>query len=270
MSATRGGSLFRAYLLYIMAVIDVTMFNGEYDLFDLRYHMLKGYVDQFIVCEAPTTFSGATKPLYFREIEHKYAKTSYFVIDEHWTDAEKQLAWDSPNTVGAAHWTREFLQKESIKKALVGLVSSDLVFIGDVDEIWDRKVLNIKSWPLKLKLDVYTYYLNNHSNEQFWGTLVAPYEVIKNSTLNHLRTRAPKSKKNLGWHFTSMAKDLPKKLTDSYTQESYATPSVLENLAYNIEHNKDFLGRNFSYELNEDAWPLYLKNNRANYLKLLK
>lgn len=253
-----------------MAVIDVVTFNGEYELFELRYNILKPYVDQFIVCEAPTTFSGEPKPLYFRDVEHKYAKTSYFVIDENWSEEEKMLAWESPNTVGAAHWTREFLQKESIKKALVGLVSSDLVFIGDVDEIWDKKVLYIKSWPLKLKLDVYTYYLNNHSNEQFWGTLVAPYEVIKNSCLNHLRTRAPKSKRNLGWHFTSMAKDLERKLTDSYTQESYATPTVLQNLAYNIEHNRDFLGRNFSYSTDESSWPDYLKRNKEHYAQLCK
>lgn len=253
-----------------MAVIDCTMFNNEVELFDLRYHMLKSHVDQFVVCEAPTTFSGKAKPLYFERIRSKYSKVQYHVIDENWTEEEKQLAWSSPNTAGAAHWTREFLQKESIKKALMGLVSSDLVFIGDVDEIWDAKVLKIKSWPLKLKLDVYTYYLNNHSNEQFWGTLVAPYEVIRNSCLNHLRTRAPKSKKNLGWHFTSMKDSLEKKLTDSYTQESYATPEVLQNLAYNIEHNRDFLGRDFTYELNEESWPQYLKNNRAQYENLLK
>lgn len=253
-----------------MAIIDVVSYNGEEELFDLRYNMLKSHVDQFIVCEAPTTFSGETKPLYFEQVRHKYSNTTYFVIDENWTEEEKQLAWSSPNTNGPPHWTREFLQKESIKKALVGLVGSDLVFIGDVDEIWDKRVLEIKSWPLKLKLDVYTYYLNNRSSEQFWGTLVAPYDTIRNSTLNHLRTRAPKSKNVLGWHFTSMAKNLHKKLTDSYTQDSYATPEVLSNLAYNIEHNRDFLGRNFTYELNEDKWPKYLKQNREQYKSLCK
>ncbi len=233
--------------------------------------MLKDHVDQFIVCEAATTFSGETKPLYFKEIQHLYPDVIYYVIDENWTEEEKLLAWSSPNTLGAAHWTREFLQKESIKKALIGLNSDDIVMIGDCDEIPDMtKVLKIKSWPLKLKLDVYTYYLNNKSTEQFWGTLVAPYGLIKNNCLNHLRTRAPKSKNILGWHFTSMAKDLPKKLTDSYTQESYATPEVLENLAYNIEHNRDFLGRDFEYKTDESQWPHFLKKNRAKYQNLLR
>lgn len=232
--------------------------------------MLKKHVDQFIVCEAPTTFSGETKPLYFEQVRHKYDNVTYFVIDENWTEEEKLIAWNSPNTNGPAHWTREFLQKESIKKALMGLVDSDLVFVGDVDEIWDKRVLKVKSWPLKLKLDVYTYYLNNHSSEQFWGTLVAPYGVLRNVILNHLRTRAPKSKNLLGWHFTSMAYSLRKKLTDSYTHESYATLTVLENLAYNIENSKDFLGRDFTYTLDESNWPQYLKNNRAIYEGLCK
>lgn len=253
-----------------MAIIDVCTFNGEKELWDLHYNALEPYVDQFIVCEAATTFSGETKPLYFKEIQAQYPGVLYYVIDENWTEEEKLLAWTSPNTVGAAHWTREFLQKESIKKALIHLNDEDIVFIGDVDEIWNPKALKIRNLPIKLKLEVYTYYLNNKSSEQFWGTLVAPYHIIKNSTLNHLRTRAPKSKNVLGWHFTSLAQNLPKKLTDSYTQESYATDEVMQNLAYNIEHNRDFLGRDFEYHISEDTWPSYLKQNREQYKNLLK
>lgn len=258
-----------------MAIIDVVTFNGEYDLFELRYQMLKDYVDEFILVEARTTFSGQPKPLYslaeevFYDPIPTWPKVKVWEIDENWTEQEKQLAFDSPNTLGAAHWTREFLQKESIKKALAHLNDTDIVFVGDTDEIWSPKALEIKALPLKLKLDVYTYYLNNRSSEQFWGTLVAPYYLIQGACLNHLRTRAPKSKKSLGWHFTSLAHSLEKKLTDSYTHESYATPEVLENVAYNIENNRDFLGRDFAYKTDESQWPQYLKDHRANYTNLL-
>ncbi len=248
-----------------MKIIDVCSFNGEFELWDLHYNVLKDHVDQFIVCEAPTTFSGKEKPLYFKEISHLYPDVSYYDIDENWTEEEKMLAWNSPNTAGAPHWTREFLQKESIKKALIHLNDNDLVFIGDVDEIWSPSALKHKNLPLKLKLGVYTYYLNNRSSEEFWGTLMATYGQIRESCLNHLRTRAPKSKHLNGWHFTSMAKELPRKLTDSYTQESYATPEVLNNLAYNIENNKDFLGRDFTYTTDESGWPKFLRENKQNY-----
>ncbi len=254
-------------------VLDICLYNGEEELWDLHHNMLKPYVDKFVICEAPTTFSGVSKPLYFERIQYKYPDVTYYVIDENWTEEEKLLAWNSPNTQGAAHWTREFLQKESMKKALVSLDGSDLVFVGDVDEIWNPMAMrNIKAFPLRLKLEVYTYYLNNKSSEQFWGTLVAPYYAIKNTCLNHLRTRAPKSKKNLGWHFTSMGGEvsLRKKLTDSYTQESYAKPIVLDNLAYNIENSKDFLGRNFQYTIDESGWPQYLKDNRETFKELCR
>lgn len=250
------------------AIIDCVMFNGEHELWDLHYNALKDHVSQFIVCEARTTFSGESKPLLFEV--NKYPSVKYHVIDENWTEEEKMQAWASPQTNGPAHWTREFLQKESIKKALTHLHPTDIVFIGDVDEIWSPSALKHHILPLKLKLGVYTYYLNNRSTEEFWGTLMATYEQIEKSCLNHLRQKSPKTKHLNGWHFTSMAHQLHKKLTDSYTQESYATPEVLQNLAYNIEHNRDFLGRDFTYELNESGWPDFLKINRAKYQHLLK
>lgn len=252
-------------------IFDVTTFNGEYDLFELRYQILKDYVDEFIVLEFDTTFSGKPKEIYSESIVSNYPDTVKFMWRDgnNFSEEEKIQAWNSPNTIGAAHWTREFLQKESIKSALTHLNDDDLVFIGDVDEIWSPTALKHHKLPLKLKLGVYTYYLNNKSSEEFWGTLMAPYALIKNQCLNHLRTHAPKSKHLNGWHFTSMTAQLHKKLTDSYTHESYATPTVLENLAYNIEHNRDFLGRDFTYELNEAGWPTYLKQNREQYKHLL-
>lgn len=250
-------------------IYDVCTYNGEEELWDLHYHTLKPYVDQFIVCEAPTTFSGETKPLYFERIKDKYPDVQYHIIDENWTEEEKLLAWSSPNTAGPAHWTREFLQKESIKKAIIHLDDNDTVFIGDVDEIWHPSALKLFG-TYKLKLRVYTYYLNNWSSEEFWGPIKTNYGHMKGLCLNHLRTGAIRTKRYMGWHFTSMAFSLEKKLTDSYTQESYATPKVLQNLAYNIENSKDFLGRDFTYTIDEKNWPQYLKDNREIYKDLCK
>lgn len=264
-----------------MAVIDVTTFNGEYDLFGLRYQILKDYVDEFIVVEAKTTFSGQPKPLYslsedvFCDPIPRWPKVRVWEVDESWSRSELQEAIDSPNTQGADHWKLEFLQKESIKKALKHLKDDDTVFIGDVDEIWNPNALDLEAddqLPLKLKLKVYTYWLNNRSSEDFWGTLVSSYGYIKRQCLNHLRTNSPKTSKDMGWHFTSMGgtENVKKKLTDSYTHESYASPSILDSLEYNIAENKDFLGRDFSYKLDESEWPEFLKETRENYKHLIK
>lgn len=254
-------------------IYDITTFNGEYDLFDLRYNLLKDHVDEFIVVEFDKTFSGEHKPWYFAEKSLEYPKVKWFLKLEKEYEKYRELAESSPNTAGAAHWTREFMQKESIKDALTHLKDEDIVFIGDVDEIWQPEALELSIHePLKLKLDVYTYYLNNRSTEQFWGSVVSEYRYIKDQCLNHLRTNAVKTPTTYGWHFTSMGGPLSlrKKLTDSYTQESYATPEVLANLEYNIEHGRDFLGRSFSYTLDESDWPEYLKRNKEQYKHLCR
>jgi len=186
--------------------------------------------------------------------------------------SEIRIANNSPNTIGAAHWKHEFLQKESIKKAITHLQDEDIVFIGDVDEIWNpHDILYYQNGEEteKLKLAVYVYYLNNLSDEHFWGPIVGRYGWIQNTCLNHLRTNAKKTKGEYGWHFTSMAAQLRKKLTDSYTEESYATPAVLAQLEDNIKKRKDFLGRDFKYKITEEGWPSYLKENKLKYQHLI-
>lgn len=257
-------------------IVDVCTYNGEIELFDLRYNILKDFVDEFIVVEFDKTFSGKDKGwlFEFQPFIH-WDKVNYFRVREVEYEKYQDLAESSPNTKGADHWKREFMMKESIKDCLTYLNDDDIVFIGDCDEIWDPMILErYMSQPYKLQLLVYTYYLNQRSNEQFWGTLVCRYKDIKNECLNHLRVISDKNQiLNYidGWHFTSMdgVENLRKKLTDSYTDESYATKEILENLEVNYG-KKDFLGRDFKYWIDESDWPQYLKDNREKYKHLMK
>lgn len=132
-----------------MAVIDVTTFNGERELFEIRYNILKDYVDQFIVIEFDKTFSGKPKELFFN---NTYDKVVYYYNPERLYIKYKELAETSPNTKGADHWKREFMQKESIKDRLTHLQDDDIVFIGDIDEIYDIiKVLDDFNFRTKYK-----------------------------------------------------------------------------------------------------------------------
>lgn len=248
-------------------VIDCITFNGEYDLWDLRFNILKDYVDEFIVCEASTTFSGNSKPLYFEKIKDQYPDVKYFVIDENYTEEEITQAENSPNTKGASHWKHEFLQKESIKKALTHLKDNDIVFIGDVDEIWDPKVIGVTG---KLRLRVYPYYLNNLSDEVFYGPISYRYKDIKNECLNHLRSDSMKNYHFCGWHFTSQGglDEVRRKLNDSYTAESYNTSDVQAKLEERFG-KQDYIGRGFTFTIDETDWPDYLKANKEKYAKLL-
>lgn len=261
-----------------MKIIDCVTFNGEYDLFELRYNILKDYVDEFRVVEFDKTFSGKEKPNYILESRnvfydpiHTWEKVKCFHIEESVYSKYKELAENSPNTQGADHWKREFMQKESIKDCLTDLADDDIVFIGDCDEIWEEKAIELAHYGVwKLKLLVYCYYLNQRSNEEFWGTIVGQWKDIKDEVLNHLRVNARKTDTEYGWHFTSMANNLRKKLTDSYTDETYANEWVLKHLEENIKESKDFLGRAFQYSIQEWRWPQYLKDHRNKYKDLIK
>lgn len=272
-----------------MAIIDVITFNGEYDLFDIRYNILKDYVDEFIVIEFDKTFSGKDKPFWFRQIIDNYpkAKVKYFAIVNNAWHKYMGLSKSSPNTIGAEHWKEEFCQKEYIKDCLTHLQDDDIVFIGDCDEIYDYHMIEDNDLRLnelefngytyangtaKIKLNVYCYYLNNRSSEEFYGTLLGKYKHIKDECLNHLRSNPHATKGGNGWHFTSMGghEEIKRKLSDSYTRESYWTEQVENNLKDNVENSKDFLGRGFTYKIDESELPQYLKDNKEKYAHLFK
>lgn len=251
-------------------IIDVVSFNGEQELFEIRYNILKDYVDEFRVIEFDKTFSGKPKEKKFNQ---NWDKVKHYFITEdtwgkYWEEAKK-----SPNTnygEGAKHWLREWCKKESIKDCLIDIKKNDIIYIGDVDEIYNLFPVDDKA-IFKLKLGVYTYWLNNKSTEQFWGTIVGKCKNIQGKCLNHLRsTNHIKTQTEWGWHFTSMGgtQKVMDKLTDSYTQDSYATNKVLDNLEDNIKNNKDFLGRDFKYKVDESEWPEYLKQHKNKYSQL--
>lgn len=260
-------------------VYDVVSYNGEAELLDLRLNVLSSVVDQFIVVEFRETFSGKKKeltfPKDFRKFTKFFKKLTFFSIPESIYEQYAPLADASPNVPrgGPEHWKREFCQKESLKWTIALAPDDSTMFIGDVDEIVDPACYTERFEGItKFKLRVYTYYLNNRSSEQFWG----PIRVRKGdigdepeNCLNHLRNASPQknTQENKGWHFTSMGGPgrVKQKLTDSYTSESYASDSVIGALESNIHSGRDFLGRAFTYRVDESEWPQYLKENRQKY-----
>ena len=257
-----------------MKIYDITTFNGESEIFELRYQILKDFVDEFRVIEFDKTFSGKDKFMRPLHLVWPLKVKHYLITEDIWSKYE-DLAKSSPNTEygkGAEHWVREFCQKESIKDCLTDLKDDDMVIIGDCDEIpeIDKPTDSIVLYPSKIKLRVYSYYLNNNSNEEFWGNLIGTWQDIKGKCLNELRAFAPRIDGYRGWHFTSIGgyENVKKKLTDSYTSDSYANDQVLDNLQDNISNNKDFLGRDFTYKLDEENWPQYLKDNKDKYKHL--
>lgn len=276
--------------------IDVVTFNGEYDVLEIRMNVLKDVVDQFIVVEADTTFSGLKKELFFPKQADRYSafNVKYCVINQETLDQDEELnklADGSPSVPKGMHWWhREFRQKETIKKFLTHLDDEDVVYLGDCDEIWKPKEIGEKIY--KLRQLMYCYYLNNRSNELWAGTVAAKYKNLKKRVLNYMRQVPPSDEYHPseaykaflnslinereylddgGWHFSSLGgEDELKRKLESYGHQELNIPLIKDNLTRAIAENKDFIGRNFTFWVDESDLPEYIITNRQKYAHLLK
>ena len=281
-------------------VYDVFTFFNELELLEIRLNILDPFVDYFVLIESTETFSGKTKKLFYEENKDHFTKwhhkiIHYVIYDTPLDEQDLRMRLnirDIPlidkeiiaNTLtsdnipkGQIHWLKEFYQKESIKKALVGLNNTDICFISDVDEIWNPEAIidYTKDNVYKLEQFVYAYYLNNRSSELWTGTLVTNYKNIRIGCLNHLRTASKTVYnyiKNGGWHFTNMggAERIKNKLEASYDQEDYNTNAIKSQIKKRILNNQDYIGRKFKFWIDEKDLPDYIKNNKEKYKELLK
>jgi hypothetical protein len=107
------------------------MFNNEFALLDYRLRLLDPVVDHFVVIEASWTHTGQPKPTYFAENALRWAKYSrkirHVVVDDMPEDA-------SP-------WALERYQRSGVQRGLDGVEPTDIVMIGDVDEVPDPAVI---------------------------------------------------------------------------------------------------------------------------------
>lgn len=270
-------------------VIDAINYAGEKDILEIRLNILSPHVDEFVIVEYDTTFSGLPKPFYFLEQEERFAsfkdKIKYFPISQADLDADEELnrlADESPSVPDGMHWWhREFRQKEYIKRCLEHLNDEDTVYVSDCDEIWKPK--EIGDGIYKLQQIVYAYWLNNRSSEQWAGTFVSKYKNIKDGILNYMRMIPPpeyverlglKEREFLpdgGWHFTSMGGiEAVKKKLESYGHQEFNTEEIKNNLEQAISTGKDFIGRDFRYTIDEESLPEFLRGNRERYQHLMK
>ncbi len=264
-----------------MKIIDVFSFCGEIDILKLRLSILDRYVDEFIICEGDETTAGNPKPRYFEQHKQEFKmwlpRIKYHIFSSY-SDPIMQAFSQAylPIPKEQHWWHREFIQKESMRYALTHLQDEDLVFIGDVDEIWDPQVEYLDE-RAELQQTVYSYYLDNKSSEHWTGTSVMRYKHIRNETLDNLRAyderrkymHAPVIKS--GWHFTNQggAKFVKQKI-QSYAHQEFNTPEYLALVEQRIANNQDYLGRDFKLGIDTKDWPQYLKDHRPEWAHLCK
>lgn len=262
-------------------IIDVVSFCGELDMLELRLNILDSVADEFIICEGDETTAGNPKSLYFEENKERFAKwlpkIKYYIMPSSDAVLKFYAAQRLPIPIEQHWWHREFIQKESMRYALTHLKDDDRVFIGDVDEIWNPEIEYPKG-RLELEQLVYCYYLNNRSSEAWTGTSVMDYKDIKNDTLDNLRAYDPARAymhaprlSNAGWHFTNQGgAEFIKKKLQSYAHQEFNQDFILNQVEERIANNQDYLGRDFTFKVDESDWPQYLKDNKEKFGHLCK
>lgn len=241
-------------------VFDCFCYNGEEDILEIRFNILNEFVDKFVLCESSETFSGKPKPLYFQESGNRFDK---------WKD--KILVINPPPIETDDAFVRAGHQKDWIRQTLKDCKPEDVIYYGDVDEIWKPQTKEGK-----LRQLAYSYYLNNRSSEDWQGTNVCKYKNLYN--LNEWRANHDIILEDGGWHFTNLGgyDELIRKI-ESYDHQEVNIPWVKDGLKARMDANIDFLGRledwkgnPFKLWIDESELPKYLLDNKEKWQHLFK
>ena len=119
-------------------IIDCITFFDNTLMFDLRFNILKDYVDYFVVCESKYNHKGIEKNKNFIwEKNFDKNKIKYFFIEK-------------PFKENNDPWKNQAIQREFLLKCTDFLDKEDYIFFSDPDEIPDPNLL--VNFSLKKKI----------------------------------------------------------------------------------------------------------------------
>ena len=223
-------------------LIDCVTFFDNKLMFDLRFNILKNYVDFFVVCESKYDHRNNPKKLNFDLKFLENNKVKYFVLDKPF-----------PNQTDI--WKNQAIQREFLLNCLGSFVAeNDYIFFSDPDEIPNPKIL--KNFNLEKKYGIflqnfYNYYFNlfNPYETPWEGTRVCKKKNLK--SIDFMRQKI--KKKNAyykffridkersveifddgGWHFNNLMspEGISKKLKTyahiEYSNDEYSSVSVIK------------------------------------------
>lgn len=277
-------------------IYDCFTFFNELDLLEIRLNILKDVVDKFVLVEATRTFTNRPKDLVFERNKikfHNFASRIIHVIVD-----------DFPQFKSAWHY--ESHQRNAISRGLVGATPTDVVLIGDIDEIpRPELIVRFSQKPGIFVFDqtYYSYYLNYRNVRQSWwhGTKMLSYDAfchafdgvktLKNELLpeelnvgttpSKIRMRTPPFYKirtrhihNGGWHFTNLGgvDSLALKMC-SFSHQEYNPGEDkidVERLGELIAEGKGpFWEMRCFAERIDDSYPEYIRCNQEQLSRLI-
>ena len=263
-------------------IIDCITFFRENFIFDLRYNIIKDYVDFLVICESKYDHRGNQKKLNFN-IE-KYSndkKIKYLVLEERFPKNNNP-------------WKNQAIQREFLLENLSFADNDDYIFFSDPDEIPNPKLLNNFNLDKKYGIFIqknfnYKFNLFNPFETPWDGTRVSKKkdltsidfmrEKIKAKNLKYKFYRIDKEKniqifEDGGWHFNNIMS--PEKISvklktfahSEYSSEEFSSP---QNIKKKIEQKIDLFNRGYKYETIklDNTFPKYLLDNKNFYKEFI-
>ena len=255
----------------------ITFFDNNF-MFELRYNILKNYVDYFIICESKYNHKGIEKRKNFIwKKDFDKNKIKYFFIDK-------------PFPKNNDPWKNQAIQREFLLDCTDFLDEEDYIFFSDPDEIPNPNFLI--NFELKKKYGIFLqkffnfkFNLFNPYESPWEGTRVAKKknlksinymrQKIKSKNLKYSFLRFDKEKSieliyNAGWHFNNILSpsEISTKLkTFAHTEFSSDHYANEETIKFKIENHTDLFERGHKYiKVNLDnSFPDYIIKNKNKF-----
>jgi beta-1,4-mannosyl-glycoprotein beta-1,4-N-acetylglucosaminyltransferase len=223
-------------------VIDCFPYFNEKELMELRIETLKDVVDEFIILEGDTTYTGAykgftvektIKELGLSKENIRVIKVSFPQnIEDEVTDFDYLYACEhnTNGVVSSQYWCRERLQRDSLQSALSEYNDDDVFIVSDCDEIvrpeavrfiaenartHKDKVIKIPMESIYGRADLQVF--NKSGNPVSWEKyqFACTCSKLKGSNIQEIRNNSHGAEvvyltqdgeviKDLGWHFSWM------------------------------------------------------------------
>ncbi len=255
-------------------IIDcITFFDNNF-MFNIRYNILKNYVDYFVICESKFDHKGVEKNKNFIfEENFDKKKIKYFFLE---------TAFPKNNNP----WKNQAIQREFLLDCTNFADKEDYIFFSDPDEIPNPNLLI--NFELKKKYGIflqdcfnYKFNLFNQHETPWEGTRVAKKKDLtsidfmrqkvksKNLKYNFFRFDKEKNIETIekgGWHFNNLMspENISLKLkTYAHTEFSSKEFSSVEIIKDKINKRVDLFnrGHNYQHKTLDDTFPEYLIKN---------
>tara|TARA_B100001540_G_scaffold58739_1_gene52881 strand:- start:509 stop:1324 length:816 start_codon:yes stop_codon:yes gene_type:complete len=263
-------------------IIDcITFFDNNF-MFEIRYNILKDYVDYFVICESQFNHKGIQKNKNFKLLNYyDQKKIKYFFLEK-------------PFPKNNNPWKNQAIQREFLLESLNFIDKEDYIFFSDPDEIPNPKILI--NFYLKKKYGIflqdcfnYKFNLFNPYESPWEGTRVAKKknlhsidfmrQKVKSKNLNYNFFRIDKEKsielfKNGGWHFNNLMtpENISLKLkTFAHTEFSQDKFSSVEIIRNKINQKSDLYNRGHTYKQVslDKRFPDYILNNLDKFKEFI-